>query len=142
MPTFRRSTDSNYIAADLEKDQQVLLIIDDFIGEAKKDKDLFLDVFIKGRKCQCTTMFLSQSNYSIPIDMRRNASKIIIQKIGDKRDLASILRNFPIDISLDVFKQIYDYCTRRMFGFMKIEVFASDDNKRISENWSNFIQLK
>ncbi len=53
---------------DLDKEYQNLIIYDDFVTE--KDEDLIIDFFIKGRKKNVSVIYLIQSYFSTPKDIR------------------------------------------------------------------------
>lgn len=60
---------------DMDRTRQNLIIFDDFMTE--KNQDIILEYWIRGRKCGCSTLLLSQSFYSIDKDVRGNSNYLI-----------------------------------------------------------------
>ena len=78
--------------------EQNLVIFDDMISEgAKKIKDKLSDLFIRGRKQNISTIFISQSFYEIPKIIRGQANYYILKNITSKADRNLIIRDIGLD---------------------------------------------
>jgi ABC-type dipeptide/oligopeptide/nickel transport system ATPase subunit len=93
---------SNFVRESLQENQQVLLVVDDFLLEAAKSKE-FSQYFIRGRKMGCTLFFLSQDYYTVPKLLRQQITHLLLLKISNQRDISSILKETGIFSNAEVF---------------------------------------
>jgi hypothetical protein len=131
-----------YIRKDLDKNEQVLLVIDDFMsdGKDKKNEKVFDEIFLRGRKLGLTTILIQQSYISTPRDVRRNASHLVILKIPQNRDKIYILKEaLPMVSDAKKFTKIFDFITQNQLDFMKIHMLSRDKNKIVSRNFTDFV---
>ena len=84
-----------------EKKRKVLIVFDDMIADMINSKKLNLiitELFIRGRKLNISIVFITQSYFKVPKDVRRNSTHFFIMKISNKRELQQIATNHPSDI--------------------------------------------
>ena len=62
--------------ADIDGDAQKIVIFDDFVTE--KNQKPIIDYFIQGRHRNCSVIYLSQSYYGCPKDIRLNCSHFCV----------------------------------------------------------------
>ena len=73
-----------------DKGNKILIVFDDIIADTIHSKKLNLIVtesFIRGRKLNISYVFITQSYFKVPKDVRLNTSHIFITKIPNKREL-------------------------------------------------------
>ena len=68
-------------------------------------------MFIRGRKLNISLVFITQSYFKVPKDVRLNTSHFVIAKIPNKRELQPIAINCSSDISTKDFANIFRKCT-------------------------------
>ena len=56
------------------------------------------ELFIRCRKLNISLVFITQSYFSVPKDVRLNTTHYFIMKINDKRELQNIVINHSADI--------------------------------------------
>ena len=56
-------------------------------------------------------IFITQSYFKVPKDVRNNSTHFIIMKIPNKRELMQIAINYSSDINTKDFIEIYRKCT-------------------------------
>ena len=98
----------------VDKDRKILIAFDDMISDIIKDKKLnsiVTELFIRGRKINISLVFITQSYFKVPKDVRLNTTQFFISKILNKRDLQQIVINHSSDISTKDFINIYRKCT-------------------------------
>ena len=120
--------------------EQTLLIIDDFITDVKKHP-VISEIFIRKRKKDISTMFLSQSYYNTPKIIRQNISYCIILKLGGSRDINSILRECSIGINKDELLYMYYKATRKKFDVLIINLDKCG-NERYRHNFLDYFQIE
>ena len=81
-------------------------------------------------------MFITQSYFSVPKDVRLNSTHYLIMKINNKRELENIPRSHSADIDYKDFVKIYRECTKEPFSFLTIDtiLLPASDPLRFMEN--------
>lgn len=74
----------------LDKETYKIVIFDDYITQ-KKEMNTITEYFILGRHHLISPIFLSQSYYATPKNIRINCSHFCIFNVGTKREVRSIL---------------------------------------------------
>ena len=75
-------------------------------------------MFIRGRKLNIFIVFITQSYFRVPKDVRLNSTHIFIMNIPNKRDLKQIVVNHSSDINFKDFMNIYKICTAEPYYFL------------------------
>ena len=73
--------------------KKVLIIFDDMIADimrSEKFKVIVKELFIRCRKLNISIVFITQSYFRTPKDVRLNSTHYILIKIGNKKELKSI----------------------------------------------------
>lgn len=126
--TFSSSKEDIIDVDDLDSDEQNLIIFDDFLTE--KDQSLIEDLFIRGRKKNCSIIYLTQSYFTTPKDIRLQCNYFIIYQIRDKREVNDILSNICIDLEKDKFIKYYNEATKKEYNFLMIDTKNKDKRYR------------
>ena len=106
-----------------DDDAQKIVIFDDFICE--KNQKPLIDYFIRGRHKNCSVIYLSQSFYKTPKDIRLNCSHFCVY------DFPSSNERGLISCELDVEKDKYIKATKEPFSFL----YVDKPMKRINRNF-------
>ena len=64
----------------------------------KQLNSIVTELFIRGRKLNISLIFITQSYFKVPEDVRLNTSHFFIMKIRNKRELQQIELNHSSDI--------------------------------------------
>ena len=102
----------------LNKENKILIVFDDLIADMinnKKLNSIVTELFIRCRKLNISTVFISQSYFKVPKDVRNNSTHFFIMKIPNKRELMQIPINQSSDINTKDFIGIYRKCTDKPF---------------------------
>ena len=125
----------------VDKDRKILLVFDDMIADIIKNKKLnsiVTELFIRGRKLNISIVFITQSYFKVPKDVRLNTSHFFIAKIPNKRELQQIAINHSSDINTKDFANIYRKCTAEPYSFFVNDTtLASDNPLRFRKNLFN-----
>ena len=79
-----------------DKERKILIVFDDMIADISNNKKLnsiVTELFIRGRKLNIFLVFIIQSNFEFPKDVRLNFTHVFIMKIPNKRELQQIALN-------------------------------------------------
>ena len=83
----------------------------------RKLNSIVTELFIRRRKLNISLVFITQSYFKVPKDVRLNTTHVFIMKIANKRELQQIAINHSSDISTKDFDNIYRECTAELYSF-------------------------
>ena len=84
----------------------------------KKFQAIIKELFIRCRQLIISLVFITQSYFSVPIDVRLNSTYYLIMKIDNKRELQNIVINHSADIDYQDFIKIYRDYTKQPYNFL------------------------
>ena len=120
------------------KKRKILIVFDDMIADMinnNKLNPIVTELFIRGRKLNISIVFITQSYFKVPKDVRLNSTHFFIMKIPNKRELQQIALNHSSDIDFKDFMQIYKKCTTEPYSFLVNDItLPSDDPLRFRKN--------
>ena len=120
------------------KESKILIVFDDIIADIinnKKLNSLVTELFVRGRKLNISLIFITQSYFKIPKDVRNNSTHFFIMKIPNKKELMKIAIYHLSDINIKDFIEIYSKCTDKPYAFLVIETtLPSNDPLRFRKN--------
>ena len=103
----------------------------------KKLNSIITELFIRGRKLNIS-VFITQSYFKVPKDVRLNSTHFFIKKIPNKRELQQVALNHSSDIDFKDFIKIYKKCTDKPYSFLVNDTtLASDNPLRFRKNLFN-----
>ena len=124
-----------------DKENKILIVFDDMIGDMIRNKKLnsiVTELFIRGRKLNISLVFITQSDFKVPENVRLNTSHFFITLIPNKRELQQIAINHSLDISTENFANIYGKCTAEPYSFLVNDTtLASNNPLRFRKNLFN-----
>ena len=120
------------------KKRKVLIVFDDMIADMinyRKLDSIVTELFIRGRKRNISIVFITQSYFKVPKDVRLNSTHFFIMKIPNKRELQQIALNHSSDIDFKDFMKIYEKYTKEPYSFLVNDTtLSSDDPLRFRNN--------
>ena len=93
----------------LDKENKILIVFDDMIADMINNKQLnsiVSEFFIRGRKLNISLVFITQSYFKVPKDVRLNTTHFFLAKILNKSELRQITINHSADINTKDFANI------------------------------------
>ena len=122
----------------LGKKREILIVFDGMIADMisnKKRNPVITELFSRGRKLNISIVFITQSYFKVPKDVRLNSTHLFIMKIPNKRELQQIVLNHSSDIDFKNFIKIYKKCTAEPYSFLVNDTtLPSDDPLRFRKN--------
>ena len=120
------------------KKGKVLIVFDDVIADVidnNKLNPIVTELFIRGRKLNISIVFITQSYFKVPKDVRLNSTHFFLMKIPNKRELQQIALNHSSDIDFKDFMKIYKKYTKEPYSFLVNDAtLPSDDPLRVRKN--------
>ena len=105
------------------ENNQKIIIFDDYVCE--KNQREIVDYFIQGRHKNCSVIYLSQSFYKTPRDIRLNCSHYCIYEFPSSRE-----RNM-ISSELGVDKEQFKKATKKPYSFL----YVDKPKKKVKKNF-------
>ena len=88
-----------------------------------------------GRKLNISIVFITQSYFKVPKDVRLSSTHFFIMKIPNTGELQQIALNHSSDIDFKHFIKIYKKCTAEPYSFLVNDTtLPSDDLLRFRKN--------
>ena len=115
----------------LGKKRKILIVFDDMVADMinnKKLNSIVTELFIRGRKLNISLVFITQSYFKVPKDVRLNSTHFFIMKIPNKRELQQIVLNHLSDIDFKDFIKIYKKFTVEPYSFLVNDITLPSDN--------------
>ena len=121
-----------------DKENKILIVFDNMIADMinnKKLNSIVTQLFIGGRKLNISLVFMTQSYFKVPKDVRLNTTHFFITKILNNTELQQIAINHSSDISTKDFKNIYRKCTAEPCSFsVNDTTLPSNNHLRFRKN--------
>ena len=114
-----------------DKENKILIVFDDMIADMinnKKLNSIVTELFIRGRKLNISLVFITQSYFKVPKDVRLNSTHFFILKIPNKGELQQIAVNHSLDISSKDFIKIYRKYNDEPYSFLVNDATLQSDN--------------
>ena len=104
--------------------RKILIVFDDMIAHIMANKTfqaILKELFIRCIKVNISLVFITQSYFSVPKDVRLNSTHYLIMKISNNRELQNITINHSVDIGYKDFVKIDRDCTKKTYSFLTID---------------------
>ena len=127
MQAVYKNIDENNV----DKERKKLIVFDDMIVDMinnTKLNSIVTESFIKSRESTISLVFITQSNFKVPKDVRLNSIHFFIMKIPNKRELQEIALNHLSEINFKDFIKIYKKCTAEPYSFLVNDTMLASDN--------------
>ena len=124
-----------------DKERKILIVYNDRTADMinnKKLNSVLTELFIRGRKLNIFLVFITQSYFKVPKDVRLNPTHFFIMKILNKRERQQIALNHSSGINSKGFLKIYNKCTAEPYSLsVNDDTFASHNNLRFRKDLFN-----
>ena len=140
------SNTMNYVYENIDnynpnRKRKILIVFDDMIAYImtnKKFQSIIKELLIRCRKQNILLVFITQSYFSVPKDVRLNLTHYLIMKINNKRELQNIAINHSADIDFKDFMKSYREFTKEPYSFLTIDTTLPSNNPlRFRKNLSD-----
>ena len=94
----------------------------------KKSQFIIKDLFIRSRKLNVSLVFITQSHFSVPKEVRLSCTHYLIMNIHNRKELKNIAINHSAYIEYKNFMKIYRKWTKEPYSFLSIDTTLPADN--------------
>ena len=115
----------------VDKENKILVVFDDLITDLinnKKLNSILTELFIRGIKLNVSLVFITQSYFPVPKDVRLNTSHFFVTKIPNKRELQQTVLNHSSDISSKDLITFHKKYTSESYSFLVNDNILASDN--------------
>ena len=104
----------------------------------KKLNSIVSELLIRGRELNTSLVFITQSYFKVPKDVRLNTRRFFIAKIPNKNELQQVAITHSSDISTKDFANMYRKCTAEPYSFLVNDTtLASNNTLKFRKNLFN-----
>ena len=82
----------------------------------KKFQAIIRELFVRCRQLNISLVFIRQSDFSVPKDVRLNSPHYLIMKTNNRQELQNIATNILAGIDYKDLRKIYSQCTRKPYS--------------------------
>ena len=111
--------------------RKILIVSDDMITDIMTNnrfQAIIKELFIRCRKLNISLVFITQSYFSVPKEVRLNSTHYLVMKIHNERELQQIAIIHSADIDYKDFFRIYMNCAKEPYSFLTIGTTLPADN--------------
>ena len=123
-----------------KRKRRKLIVFHDMIADIMtntKFQSIIKELFIRCRKLNISIIFITQSYFRTPKDVRLNSTHYLLMKIHSRKELQNIAQGNSGDIDFKHFLKIYKDCTKEPYSFMTIDTtLPTSDPMRFRKNFS------
>ncbi len=112
---------------EFNKEQNNLIVLDDLVNQSEKEQRPIGDFFIRGRKKNCSIIYLTQSWYGVPKLIRTNINYVILKSIPNQRNLVALMKDCSLGASKKELLEMYKIAQEDFNSFL---LFDLDNPKR------------
>ena len=117
----------------LGKKRKVLIVFDDMVADMINNEELnpiVTELFIRGRKLNFSIVFITQSWFKVPKDVRLNSTHFFVIKCPNKTELQQIALNHWSHIDFKDFTKIYKKYTVETYSFLFNDTTLPSNNQK------------
>ena len=111
--------------------EKTLIVFDGMIADImtnKKFQAIIKELFIRCKKLNISLVFITQSYFSVPKDVKLNSTHYLIMMIYNKKELQNIATNHSADIDYKDSVKIYRKCASEPYSFLTIDTTLPAEN--------------
>ena len=100
--------------------RRIFIVFDDMVADIttnRRFQAIINELFIRCRKLKISLVFIAQSYFSIPKEVRLNSTHYVIMKIHNRKELKQIAIDHSAGIDYKDFLRIYRNCTNEPYSF-------------------------
>ena len=113
------------------KKRKILIVFDGIIADMLSNKNLnpiVTELFIRGRKLNISLVFITESYFAVPRNIRLNSTCYFVMKNPNKRDTQQIVFNHSSDLDVQDILNLYKKSTAKPYSFLVIDTTLLSDN--------------
>lgn len=114
---FYEGIDSIPDINDIDKDGHTLIVFDDFASESRKKHEMIEQYYLRGRKKNISSMYLSQNFFNLSKLIRGNLTHCVFKTLSNVPDLKLCIRQYSLESDLDRILNMYKYCNQEFENF-------------------------
>lgn len=122
---------------DIDKEKRNLIIFDDMLLE--KDQRPMIEMYIRGRHKNASVIYLAQSYFAVPKEIRQNCTTFIIFDIPSQRCLNMILSDHCSDMDKEDLKEIFRKATSENYSFLYVDTNVKNKSLKYRKGFNQLL---
>ena len=113
------------------KKRKILIVFDGMIADMLSNKNLnpiVTELFIRGRKLNIYLIFITESYFAVPRNIRLNSTCYFVMKSPNKRGIQQIAFNHSPDFDVQDVLNLYKKSIAEPYSFLVIDTTLLSDN--------------
>ena len=114
------------------KKRKILIVFDAMVADVLSNKKLnpiVTELFIRGRKLNISLVFITESYFAVPKNIRLNSPHYLFREIPNKQELQQNAFNHSSDIDFKDFTNFYKKFTAKPYFVLVIDATLVSDNR-------------
>ena len=114
-----------------KRKRKILIVFDDRIADImtnKRFQAIIKELFLRCKKLNISLVFITQSHFNVPKEVRLNSIHYLIMKVHNRRELQQVAIDHSADIDYKDFLNIYQNCTNESYSFLTIDTSLPADD--------------
>ena len=115
----------------INKKRKILIVFDYLIADMLSNKKLnpiVTELFVRGRKLNISFVFITQSYFAVPKNIRLISNNYFVMKISNKIDFQQIAFNQSSDIDFQNFMNLYKKSIAEPYSLLVTDTTLPSDN--------------
>ena len=125
---------------EMEKEGTKLFIFDDFINDKKANNTVVLDLFTRGRKKNCSVVYLTQSYYALNKTTRINCNYFSLFGVASQNELRTLASEHGAEIGYQKMREYFQTALSKPYGFLFIDKKTNDPDLKYRSGFFNHIE--
>lgn len=118
---------------DFDSSMKNLVLFDDLVLE--KDQHRMITFFLRGRHRSISSIYLTQSYFSTPKNIRINCDFFTIFGVPSQNELIQLTKEHSMGMDNTMFKKLFHEATKEKYSFMVIDRQTDDERKQIRKGF-------
>lgn len=124
------------------EDEACLVIFDDLCNESKKLQKPVEKLFMRGRKLNCSMVYICQDWSTTPLLIRNNSNYTILKKMSDDDAVKRIMKKTNLcGLNNDQLMSVYNYANNELIDFLFIDNDSLDEKTKFRKNFDEFLNM-
>ena len=123
--------DNNIDDYNPKAERKILIVFDDMIADimtTNKCQAIIKELSIRCRSVNISLVFITQSYFKVPQDVRLNSTHYLIMKIYSIKELQNVAFDHSATIDCKNVLKIYRNCANEPYSFFTIDITLPADN--------------
>ena len=102
---------------------------------ADKHQDTITQYYMRGRKSNISSFYLSQKFFAIPNEIRAQFNYLLALRFSDGKEIKTVLKQYGLEVTEKQMMKMYNAAVATQFGFLKIDIYHSKPKRQVQQRF-------